>query len=137
MYSIINITSENLDGTINGIWLQDAIGDISYAFNIAKQTKAANDNKIDIAIVPKASGGNVGSLLHNQKCVVKINKHQNQPDVSSVDIEATITVTTNHFDQNNSASFGKIRIIHPDTYEKVDIQLTPKQMKQLSNEGLI
>jgi len=49
-FSLINISSKR-QNKINGYWLQDHIGTLETAKQVAKETKKANSNKIDIAII--------------------------------------------------------------------------------------
>ena len=50
-YSLINVSKTNKDGTINGGWIQDHIGDIKSASDAANRTEEANSNKILVAVV--------------------------------------------------------------------------------------
>jgi hypothetical protein len=55
--SLINVYKRNTDGTVDGSLIQNKMaGSIEEAVEFAKQTKAVNGNKIDIAVVPEVAG---------------------------------------------------------------------------------
>ena len=51
IYSLITITKENKDGTIEGFWIQDCIGSLDKAIGRAVTTSMANSGS-HIAVVP-------------------------------------------------------------------------------------
>lgn len=42
---------EYKNGFVSGYWLQDHVGTLESAKEVARQTKKANNNKIDISVV--------------------------------------------------------------------------------------
>lgn len=52
IYSLISVTKEIDDDTIEGYWLQDVIGSIDKAIGIAYDINRINSFKLIIAIVP-------------------------------------------------------------------------------------
>lgn len=62
-FSLIIVRETNNDGTINGTLLQNKIASsLDEVIEFAKQTKAVNGNKIDIAVVDEVSAGYVPPL---------------------------------------------------------------------------
>lgn len=55
-FSLLNVSSKNEDGTINGVWLQDHTGTLETALETAKRTEKANSNKIEVAVCEETSG---------------------------------------------------------------------------------
>lgn len=49
-YSLINICKE-LDGFVDGVWLQDSNEGIERAIKAARDTEKANSNRIAVAVV--------------------------------------------------------------------------------------
>ena len=49
-FSLLNVT-ETDGALVSGYWLQDHIGTLTTARQIARATEAVNGNKIDVAIV--------------------------------------------------------------------------------------
>ena len=50
-FSLINVTSENENG-VSGYWLQDKIGTLEEAKQLAQETNFINGGKLDIAVTP-------------------------------------------------------------------------------------
>ena len=50
-FSLISVSSANADGTVNGYWLQDHVGDLDEALDKAARTEAANSHGITVAVV--------------------------------------------------------------------------------------
>lgn len=62
-FSLITVYEKNADGTINGTLLQNKIAEnAEAAIEFAKQTKAVNGGKIDIAVVDEVSSGYIAPL---------------------------------------------------------------------------
>lgn len=59
-FSLINVQSENPDGTVNGSWVQDCIGTLDDAVARAERTSAANSGS-DIAVVRSLRCPNPGA----------------------------------------------------------------------------
>jgi hypothetical protein len=55
-FSLVNVSRDNLNGTVNGMWIQDHIGSLESAIEAAKATEKANKGKIDVAVVSQLSG---------------------------------------------------------------------------------
>ena len=51
-YSLINVTKENEDESVEGYWIQDYIGTLEGAIGRAWSTNRVNGHKLNIAIVP-------------------------------------------------------------------------------------
>lgn len=57
-FSIVLVSKDHGDGTIDGSWVQDVVGaDLEDAIQRAKDTEAANGNKQDYAVVKQLAGG--------------------------------------------------------------------------------
>lgn len=54
-FSLISVTSENKDNTVNGYWVQNHIGTLQTAQQRARETEAANSNAITICIVDEVN----------------------------------------------------------------------------------
>ena len=53
-FSLINVIEQS-GPLVSGYWLQDHIGSLSSAIEVARATEAANSNKIDVAVVAAVS----------------------------------------------------------------------------------
>ena len=49
-YSLLNVYKE-YDGLVDGVWIQDSIGNLEKAIKIARDTEKANSNRIVVAVV--------------------------------------------------------------------------------------
>lgn len=50
-YSLLVVHNKNIDGTVDGSWLQDSVGDLAKARKKAIDTMKVNSRKIQIAVV--------------------------------------------------------------------------------------
>lgn len=67
-FSLLNVYRTNADGTVDGYWIQDHIGTIETAKEMARKTEAANSNKIQVAVVQQVpSPVAILDTWHNQK----------------------------------------------------------------------
>lgn len=53
-FSLIQIYEE-INGLVDGVWLQDYTGEFDMAVKVAKATEKANGNRIKVAIVDKTN----------------------------------------------------------------------------------
>jgi hypothetical protein len=66
-FSLIQIDKE-INGLVNGVWLQDYTGEFNMAVKKAKATEIANSNRIEVAVVEKINGSSPNyCLLTNLK----------------------------------------------------------------------
>ena len=56
IFSLLNVTETNPDGTVNGYWLQDHIGSFQGAAEKANRTAEANSNRIEVAVIERIPG---------------------------------------------------------------------------------
>lgn len=54
-FSLIQVYDE-VDGLVNGVWIQDHKGSIDSAIRKAIETEKANSNRIEVAVVKKIPG---------------------------------------------------------------------------------
>ncbi|TCI99588.1 hypothetical protein [Cytobacillus praedii] len=54
-FSLIQIYNE-VDGFVNGVWLQDHTGNLNSAIRKANETEKANSNRIKVAVVERIGG---------------------------------------------------------------------------------
>lgn len=54
-FSLIQIYRE-INGYVDGVWVQDYTGSLNNAIKKAKETEEANSNRIKIAVVEKIAG---------------------------------------------------------------------------------
>jgi hypothetical protein len=57
-FSLINVSQQDGD-KVAGRWIQDHIGDLASASACARQTEAANSNRITVAVVEELVGTNL------------------------------------------------------------------------------
>lgn len=50
-FSLLNVHTVNLDGTVNGTWLQDHVGTRETAVARARRTEQANSHRIKVTVV--------------------------------------------------------------------------------------
>lgn len=51
VFSLLNVTAVNPDGTVDGYWIQDHVGSHASALEKAEVTASANSNRITVAVV--------------------------------------------------------------------------------------
>ena len=66
-FSLINVSSVNENGTINGSLMQGHIGTLETAIQKAKDTNKANGNCLDIAVVDEIYTTQLGNIFYNLK----------------------------------------------------------------------
>jgi len=66
-FSLINVSSVNENGTINGNLMQGHIGTLETAIQKAKDTNKVNGNRLDIAVVGEIYTTQTGGLFYNLK----------------------------------------------------------------------
>lgn len=49
-FSLMSVCNRNLDGTVDGYWIQDSVGSVEDARALAKRTSEANSN-LEIEVV--------------------------------------------------------------------------------------
>jgi hypothetical protein len=66
-FSLVQIYSE-IDGCVDGVWIQDYTGELNSAIKKARETEKANSDRIKVSVVEKIGGATpVYSLLKNLK----------------------------------------------------------------------
>jgi hypothetical protein len=55
-FSLICVSKVNSNGTVDGSWMKDHYGTVESAYKAAKETEAANSNRISVAVVAKLPG---------------------------------------------------------------------------------
>lgn len=51
MFSLLNVYNTHPDGTVDGYWIQDHVGDIKSARKRAKRVEEVNSNHISVVVV--------------------------------------------------------------------------------------
>lgn len=66
-YSLLVVHKANIDGTVDGSWLQDSVGDLKKARKRAIDTMKVNSRNIQIAVVKGVPFCGPGEIFTNQK----------------------------------------------------------------------
>ena len=69
-FSLLNVSNEHPDGTVDGVLIQDHCGDMESAKAWKERVDKANNGKVNFAVVPFIRTSICGGIFYRQKRLI-------------------------------------------------------------------